>query len=94
MLKKEREAVDKFAETYARKKGYVLNPDREIYDMIIEGLVANKMKYRRQYCPCRPVTGNLKEDLNKICPCKWHEEEIERDGMCLCQLFLKPKSDI
>lgn len=92
MLKNERESVDRFAKSYANKKSYVLNPDRQIYDMIIEGLLANKIKYKRLYCPCRPVTGNLREDLNKICPCKWHEEEIEKDGMCLCQLFLKPQT--
>ncbi|MBI5554435.1 MAG: hypothetical protein HY920_01100 [Elusimicrobia bacterium] len=40
-----------------------------------------------QYCPCRPISGNQEEDKQKICPCKWHKDEIAADGHCHCQLF-------
>jgi len=82
-----------FAKKYAEKACYELNPDQEIVDMIIQGLVTNKEKYGRQYCPCRSVTGDKDEDRKKICPCHWHKREIERDGMCHCQLFVAPEKN-
>ncbi len=80
-----------FAEKYAEKSGYRLNPDTEIVEMILKGLVENKKEYGRQYCPCRSVTGDKEEDKKKICPCFWHKQEIEEDGMCHCQLFVAPE---
>jgi len=82
--------MKKFAEKYAEKSGYRLNPDPEILEMILEGLVNNKEEYGRQYCPCRSVSGDPEEDRKKICPCFWHHQEIKEDGKCHCQLFLAP----
>lgn len=89
----EKERIRAFAESYARKKGYRLNPDPEELDLVLEGLLANKRTWGRQYCPCRPVTGDPEEDRPKICPCKWHEEEIARDGHCHCRLFFRGIGD-
>ena len=80
----------KFAEDYARKNNFVLNPDEQIRETVITGLASNKIKYGFRYCPCRIVSGNLAEDKLKICPCHWHREEIARDGHCHCQLFFRP----
>lgn len=76
-------------ENYAAKNGLRLNPDRKIVEGLMKGLLANERKYGARYCPCRRVTGNLEEDRPKICPCKWHKEEFERDGHCHCGLFVK-----
>ncbi len=74
---------------YAEKNGLKLNPDREIIERLIRGLLGNEKKYGQRYCPCRRVTGNEKEDRPKICPCQWHREEIEKSGRCFCGLFTK-----
>jgi ferredoxin-thioredoxin reductase catalytic subunit len=79
-------------EKYAQKKGYVLNPNKEITDTVINGLAHNKIKYGRRYCPCRIVTGDTEEDKKNICPCIYHEDEIERDGHCHCMLFYDKKA--
>ena len=76
---------------YAEKNGYMLNPDKKIRETIVEGLLRNKQKYGRLYCPCRRVTGDKDKDKDIICPCKFHKEEIERFGMCHCMLFVKKK---
>lgn len=76
-----------FVEKYASKAGYKLNPNKEILDTVIEGLARNKKIHGKRYCPCRRVTGNPEEDRPKICPCKWHKDEIEQDGVCHCQLY-------
>lgn len=74
---------------YAENNGYILNPDKEIYDIVIEGLVKNKEKYGKQFCPCRIVTGDEEQDKKVICPCIYHKDEIKKDGMCHCALFFK-----
>ncbi len=76
-------------EGYAQKNGFKLNPDRKVVEKLVAGLLANEKKYGARYCPCRRVTGDKEEDQPKICPCKWHREEIERDGHCFCGLFVK-----
>lgn len=80
--------IRNFAEKYAKSKQYKLNPNREELDMVIEGLAKNKIKYGKQYCPCRILFGD-NSDKNKICPCKWHEKEINEIGHCKCLLFFK-----
>ena len=87
--KKEIEEIIKRYENYAKKNGFRLNPDRATVERLIRGLLANEKKYGARYCPCRRVTGNIEEDRPKICPCKWHKEEIERDGHCHCWLFFR-----
>lgn len=76
-------------EKYARMKGYSLNPDEEIVNTILRGLLENKKRYGYPYCPCRVLTGTVEEDRPKICPCKWHEEEIRTMGRCHCGLFVR-----
>lgn len=90
MTDEDLEKMRRFAETYAEKAGYALNPDEEELEMVLDGLVQNKREHGRQYCPCRLVTGDEEKDQPKICPCEWHEEEIEEDGHCHCRLFFDP----
>jgi len=84
--------VEKLIESYkkyAKDNGFKLNPNQEVIERLVRGLLANEEKYGARYCPCRRVTGNPEEDKGKICPCQWHREEIERDGHCFCGLFFK-----
>ena len=74
---------------YAKQNGFQLNPDKEVVERIVKGLMANEKKYGQRYCPCRRVEGILEEDKSKICPCIYHREEIEKLGHCLCGLFSK-----
>ena len=76
-------------EEYAKKKGFKLNPNNEMVEAIITGLLHNEEKYGKRYCPCRRVTEDPKEDKKIICPCVYHEKEIEEQGHCHCQLFFK-----
>ncbi|MFH1715603.1 MAG: ferredoxin-thioredoxin reductase catalytic domain-containing protein [Elusimicrobiota bacterium] len=86
---REEKTIMQFAKKYSERSGYILNPDTEILNMVIKGLAKNKIKFGFQYCPCRIVEGDKEKDKDKICPCKWHKEEIERDGHCHCSLFFK-----
>lgn len=82
------ELVKEFTE-HAKKNNIRLNPNKEVVKRIIDGLLKNEKKYGKKYCPCRRVTGDIKEDEKKICPCYYHKDEIEKDGRCLCGLFVK-----
>lgn len=86
------ENIEKLIEEYkkyAEENGFRLNNNRKVVEGIIKGLLVNEKKYGFRYCPCRRVSGNLEEDEKKVCPCFWHKEEIERDGHCHCNLFVK-----
>lgn len=82
------EEIIKKYEIYARENGFRLNPNREAVERIVRGLLENEKKYGARYCPCRRVTGNSEEDKKIICPCIYHLGEIEKNGRCLCQLFV------
>ena len=83
------EEIIKEYQEYAESQGLKLNPDMEAVRRIAKGLLANEKKYGQRYCPCRRVTGSKEEDQPKICPCTFHREEIEKNGYCLCNLFVK-----
>ena len=101
-----KEELQKKLEEYAEKQGFRLQPDKEIFDALINGLLRNYEKYGALYCPCRRVSGDFRKplvsltskikdfqskekDKEIICPCKFHKEEIEKDGYCKCRLFLE-----
>ncbi len=83
------EKILKEYENYANKNRFKLNQNSEVLKRIVKGLLENEKKYGKRYCPCRRVTGNPEEDKSKICPCKFHLQEIEKTGHCLCGLFVK-----
>lgn len=83
------EELIKAYEKYAESMGFKLNPNRAIVEGIIKGLMARKEKFGEAYCPCRKVTEDKAEDEKIICPCVYHLEEIEKDGHCFCNLFVK-----
>lgn len=87
--KEEAEALKKRSADYAERVGIKLNPDEKIVDMIVQGLLKNKEKHGFIYCPCRLVTKNKEKDREIICPCVYHRGEIELQGRCHCQLFVR-----
>ena len=60
-------------------KGYILNPDREHVNMIIEGI-----NRKDGHCP-----GRVKVDDTTLCPC----DEFVETGVCKCQLFVKKENE-
>lgn len=74
---------------YSKKNGFKLNPNGESVKKIVDGLLANEKKYGKKYCPCRRVSGKADDDAKNICPCAYHKDEIEKNGHCLCNLFVK-----
>jgi len=82
------EMMDRY-DNYAKSNGFRLNPDKKVVERILKGLIANEAKHGKKYCPCRRVTGNVEADSRIICPCVFHKDEIEKDGHCLCNLFVK-----
>ena len=79
----------KLSEEHAKKVGIQVNPDKAIADNIIKGLLRNKEKFGDIYCPCRLRTGNKEKDKEIVCPCVFHRGEIELQGHCHCNLFVK-----
>ena len=83
------EELNKWSANYAEENGFKLNPDKEIVQRLMKGLLENEKKYGQRYCPCRRITGNKEVDAKSVCPCYYHRDEIEKDGRCLCGLFVK-----
>lgn len=88
-MDEEMEKLIKRSEEYAESKGLRLNPNRAIVEGIVKGLLTRKENFGEIYCPCRRMTGNKEEDKKIICPCIYHLDEIDKDGHCFCNLFIK-----
>ncbi len=85
----EMESLIEKCQEYAKANGFSLNPNRDAVERIVRGLLENEKKYGAKYCPCRRITGNSENDKKNICPCVYHRQEFEKDGRCLCGLFVK-----
>lgn len=55
-------------------KGYRINPDKKLVNIIMEGL-----QRKKGHCPCR-----INEDDSTLCPC----DEFLKDGICKCKLYI------
>lgn len=75
----------------AEDRGYRFNPDRELAMDLVEGLVANKERYGEEICPCRLMRGDLKDNLDIICPCDYRDADIADYGSCFCGLYVSPE---
>lgn len=85
----EEEELKKRLKEHAEGKSFKLNPDEELVNALIEGMIKNKEEYGEYYCPCRLITGDEMVDKKNICPCTTHEKEVEETGHCHCHLFVK-----
>ena len=76
-------------EEYAQANGFQLNPNLQIVQGVVKGLLQRKETSGERYCPCRKMTNNKEEDQKIICPCVYHKDEISNDGHCHCNLFVR-----
>ena len=79
----------KWAKSYAQKHGRALNKDEKQLGTVIRGLVRNKKKFGRPYCPCRLRSGDEEKDRAIVCPCVYHKDEVATQGSCHCRLYFK-----
>lgn len=74
-------------ERYLEGKSFYFNPDPDIVHSVLSAMAMRREKFGEEYCPCRRVTGDKAEDAKIICPCVYHEAEIDEQGYCHCRLF-------
>ncbi|MBD3181326.1 ferredoxin:glutaredoxin reductase [Candidatus Poribacteria bacterium] len=72
----------------AKKTGYMLNPDEEILDGIIEGIAINENQLGYWSCPCRMASGSRMADFDIICPCEYRDPDLDEYGRCYCALYV------
>ena len=72
---------------------YDFNPDEKVLETVLNGLAKREEKTGHRYCPCRLMTGNEEADRKIICPCEYHAEELEKQGVCHCQLFVTKRGE-
>jgi len=85
-----RDGMIQYCEQVANKNNWILNKDDETFKDLIEGLLANKIRYGYQSCPCRLSTGKRDLDRDLICPCNYAPEDIKEYGACYCNLYMAP----
>lgn len=85
-----RDGMIQYCEQVANKNNWILNKDDETFKDLIEGLLANKIRYGYQSCPCRIATGRRDLDRDLICPCNYAPEDIKEYGACYCNLYMVP----
>jgi len=88
---KTREKTELFTRMVAQKQGWVLNPDKEFYESLVDGLTANYNRYGYYLCPCRDSEGSREQDRHAICPCIWSFKDIPQYGHCYCALYFSPE---
>ena len=81
------EAILTWVREYAASRNWNVNPNEKQLGAVIKGLARNTIRFGEQYCPCRMRTGDLEKDKEIICPCIYHEDEVQNDGNCHCRLF-------
>ena len=74
-------------EKYLEGKSFYFNPDPNIVDSVLAAMAKRNARYGEDYCPCRRVTDDKVEDAKIICPCVYHEAELDEQGYCHCRLF-------
>jgi ferredoxin-thioredoxin reductase catalytic subunit len=79
-----------FTSMVAAKQGWVLNADREFYEILVQGLRDNYNRYGYFMCPCRDSDGSREADKDSICPCTWSRKDLPEYGHCYCALYLAP----
>ena len=85
-----RQAIERFA----AGNEFMVNPDAERVETLLQGIFENEKNYGLKFCPCRVRTKEWDEDLRIICPCNFTVHETYRgvpDGECWCGLFVRRK---
>ena len=90
----DKEAFTKAIEAFAENNEFKVNPDKEIVDLLLEGMFNNEKNHGLRYCPCRLITKERDEDLKLVCPCNFLIHKTYKDneeGECWCGLFIRRK---
>lgn len=80
-------------ESVAKRKGWRLNPDKELLIDFANGLIENRKRYGLALCPCRLATGKREIDRLIICPCVYAEDDIREYGRCYCGLYQREEGN-
>lgn len=89
-MKMNKEEVIKSWESFCEKNEFKLNPDKEVVELVAEGVLDNEKEKGLKYCPCRLPTGDFDKDLELICPCNFEIQKTWTEkGECWCSLFVK-----
>ena len=83
-----RARVERMIERYLARSPYAFNPDPVTVEHVTAGLTRNLVLHGRWHCPCRQVTADPEQNRQNICPCPQHHDDIARDGVCECGLFV------
>jgi ferredoxin-thioredoxin reductase catalytic chain len=84
----ETEKLYKELKKLADEDGYTLQPDKEILEDLLIGLIENEKRYGYRSCPCRLASGTLSDDMDIICPCDYRDPDLEDYGCCYCTLYV------
>lgn len=84
---KEIKEQDEWIKKYAKQKGYKINPHWMFYTNLKLWLIESQKTFGKRYCPCYEPSGDQNFDRKLLCPCKFAEEEIQKQGTCHCVLF-------
>lgn len=73
----------------AERRGWELNKDEEIVDLIVDGLYENYKKWGKLGCPCMIFRNQEMVTKDKCCPCFQSRNDVENKGTCHCMLYCK-----
>lgn len=79
-------------EAFAAPNEFMVNPDKDKVDLLLQGEFENEQNHGFKYCPCRLRTKDWEEDLKLVCPCNFPIQETYRGiphGECWCGLFVR-----
>ena len=79
------EKLKKFADSFAKKSGTVVNPNKEAAEAVINGLASHAQELGKPLCPCN-FYPNKEEEVKRrrwICAC----DEMQIFKYCHCLLF-------
>ena len=87
-MNKEAEDLYQELKKYADEDDYILQPDEDILEDLLIGLIENEKRYGYRACPCRLASGVLADDMDIICPCDYRIPDIDEFGCCYCTLYV------
>jgi ferredoxin-thioredoxin reductase catalytic chain len=87
-MKKEEEKLYQELKKLVDEDGYILQPDEDILEDLLIGLIENEKRYGFRSCPCRLASGILVNDMDIICPCDYRDPDLEKYGCCYCTLYV------
>jgi ferredoxin-thioredoxin reductase catalytic chain len=72
----------------APRMGRYLNPDKDVVNALVDGILVNKDRYGYHCCPCRMAASDREWDKDIICPCVYCDADVAEYGACYCGLYV------